>query len=68
MKLSDLELLPSPLPDAIAFSLLALVRAIFHTTLTANIHGTDATLERMQGTNDAELEIIVDIILNLTLN
>ena len=68
MKLSDLELLPSPLQDAIVFSLLALVRAIFYTTLTANVHGTDATLERMQGTNDAELEFIVDIILNLTLN
>ena len=68
MKLSDLELLLSPLPDAIVFSLLALVRAIFYTTLTANIHGTDATLERMQGTNDAELKFVIDIILNLTLN
>ena len=56
MKLSDLELLLSPLPDAIVFSLLAVVRAIFYTTLTPNVHGTDATLERMQGTDDAELE------------
>ena len=68
MKLSDLELLPSPLPDAIVFSLLALVRAIFYTTLTANIHETDATLEQMQGTNDAGLKFVIDIILNLTLN
>ena len=68
MKLSDLELLPSPLPDAIVSSLLALVRAIFYIILTANVHGTDATLERTEGTDDAELEIIVHIILNLTLN
>ena len=48
--------------------IVALVRAIFYTTLTANVHGTDATLERMQGTDDAELEIIVNIVLNVTLN
>ena len=68
MKLSDLEHLPSLLPDAIVFSLLAFVRAIFYTTLTANIHGMDVTLEQMQGTDDTELKIIVDIIWNLTLN
>ena len=60
MKLSDLKLLPSPLPDVIVFSLFALVRAIFYITLTANVHATDATLERMQGTDDAGLEIIVE--------
>ena len=68
MKFSDLELLPSLLQDAIVFSLLALVRAIFYTTQTANVHGMDVTLEQTQGTDDAELKIIVDIILNFTLN
>ena len=45
MKLSDLELLPFPLQNAIVFSLLARVTTIFYTTLTANVYGTDATLE-----------------------
>ena len=53
----------------LSFSLLALVKAIFYTTLTAN---DDSFMERTQGifsTDDAELEIIVvDIILNLMLN
>ena len=52
----------STVSTAIVFLLLALVRTIFYTTLTANVHGTDATLERTQGTDDAELELIVDII------
>ena len=47
MKLSDLELLPSPLPDSIVFSLLALVRTIFYITDSKhswNVHNirTDA--------------------------